>query len=164
MQAIWIDPFRLLDLCNRLMDGHISYGFGIKANLHVQPEDIKSIDCSGFVRYLLYNATYSALKMPDGSWMQHDWCQKSLFEAVNYATADRCDGWLRIAFLPPKAGHAGHVWLVQNGATIESHGGKGPDRRPWDTTILKSQVTACYKLAQTYILFDPLWQTMMALA
>ena len=110
MKAIWIDPFRLLDLCHRLMDGYVSYGFGIKADLNAQPEDIKSIDCSGFVRSLLYKATYGSLEMPyGGSWIQHDWCKKSLFEAVNYATANRCDGWLRIAFLPPKVGHAGHV-------------------------------------------------------
>src|SRR5205085_264760 len=109
----------------------------------------KAIDCSGFVRYLMYRATHGEVIMPDGSWIQNDWCRHNHFAKVKYATAADADGWLRIAFLPPKKGHAGHVWLILNGMTLESHGHKGPHSRPWDTAVLKSQVTDCYQLAQT---------------
>jgi hypothetical protein len=166
MRSIWINAAVLLDLARQLMDGHIKYGFGSKARFQTKPEEIKAIDCSGFVRYLIYKATDGQVQMPDGSWNQDHWCKTSLLERADYATAASMDGWLRIAFIPVKKatagrpghpghkGHAGHVWLVLNGLTLESHGGKGPDRRPWDTAVLKSQVSDCYKLAQTNMIFD----------
>jgi hypothetical protein len=155
MSSIWIDSAVLLSLCDQLMDGHISYGFGSKAGFHTKPEQIKAIDCSGFVRYVIYQATSGHVVMPDGSWIQNDWCKAKHFERVKYATAAGNDGWLRIAFLPPKPGHAGHVWLILNGKTMESHGHKGPHRRPWDTKVLKSQAKDCYKVAMTYAVYDP---------
>jgi hypothetical protein len=154
MQSIWISSPVLYDLCSRLMDGHIRYGFGSKAAFKTTPEDIKAIDCSGFVRYLIYHVTDGEVIMPDGSWNQNAWCKHNHLITVEFATAADIDGWLRIAFLPPKKGHAGHVWLILNGKTLESHGGVGPDRRPWDTPILKSQVKNCYKMAQTNSFLD----------
>jgi hypothetical protein len=40
---------------------------------------------------------------------------------------------VRIAFLRPQdvSSHVGHVVLLSGGHTLESHGGVGPDSRPW---------------------------------
>jgi hypothetical protein len=95
----------------------------------------------------MYKATGGAVHMPDGSWIQHDWCKHQKFMTADYNTdARQQDNWLRIAFLPKHEKHPGHVWLVLNGKTLESHGHKGPDRRLWSTSALK-KVNACYVLA-----------------
>jgi len=139
---------RLKSVRDQLLAGHISYQLGAKARLDALPTTIQHIDCSGFVRYLLYQASDRQLVMPDGSWKQREWCQKQRFEAVNYATAAECDGWLRIAFINPKPQRAGHVWLIRNGLTLESHGRtKGPDQRMWNTQVLQENVSYCFKLA-----------------
>ena len=144
---IIIDGIHLFGLCRKLMDGHIHYGFGSKTALSSRPEDITSIDCSGFVRYLMYQASSAALRMPDGSVVQNEWCGHQQLPLVNYRDAARHDQLIRIAFLPPHHGHAGHVWLIHQGRTLESHGGKGPDRRIWNTPVLIGGVTQCYELA-----------------
>ena len=43
---------------------------------------------------------------------------------------------MRIAFLAPQdaPSRIGHVVLVHNGKTLESHGGVGPNARPWTGT------------------------------
>jgi len=148
MKTINVDMDKLLEVAKQMMDGHISYGLGSKApSLSCDPSAIKAIDCSGFVRYIIYKATGGAVHMPDGSWVQHDWCKHQQFMTADYKTeAQQQDNWLRIAFLPKHEKHPGHVWLVLNGKTLESHGHKGPDRRPWDTSALK-KVNACYVLA-----------------
>ena len=114
--------------------------------------EIKSCDCSGFVRYVLYHSSDQQLKIHAGSWHQEEWCKSTLLAKVDYSTAANSDGWLRIAFLPKKNGKPRHVWFVLNGLTIESRGGKGPDRRAWDTPVLKKNAHACFKLAQLYSL------------
>lgn len=150
----FIDSMKLNGLCTKLMDGHIKYGFGSKAALTVAPESIKAIDCSGFVRYLLFHASSERIKMPDGSWIQNDWCKKQKFAEVDYEDASCQDNLLRIAFLPPAKGHAGHVWLIHGGKTMESHGGVGPSRRSWNTPVLYKGVTDCYELAIVPIVGD----------
>jgi hypothetical protein len=42
----------------------------------------------------------------------------------------------------------GHVWLVHNGFTFESHGGVGPNSRPFNTPILSHIVTDVYVLGK----------------
>lgn len=142
----------LLELAGELMDGHVSYKFGSKPLLTKEPSEVTSADCSGFVRYLLYRASDMQIKIPAGSWNQEDWCKKTGLPKVEYSTAANNDGWLRIAYLPKKNGHPRHVWLILNGRTIESRGGVGPDRRAWDTPVLKNNAHACFKLAQMYTL------------
>jgi hypothetical protein len=46
------------------------------------------------------------------------------------------DGGIRIAFLAPaNSPHGiGHVVLLHNAMTLESHGGVGPDSRAWTGT------------------------------
>ena len=154
----FIDSIRLQQLCDELMDGHISYGFGSKAALTATPQSIHEIDCSGFVRYLMYQATSGRLTMPDGSWIQNDWCRHQALKLVPYQDASLHDSIIRIAFLPPTTHHhhhhAGHVWLIQNGLTMESHGGVGPSRRAWNTTVLLNGVRQCYELAIASLVGD----------
>jgi hypothetical protein len=148
MMTINVDMDRLLEIARQMMDGHVKYGLGSKApSLSCEPSAIKSIDCSGFVRYIIYKATSGAVHMPDGSWIQHDWCKLQKLPTADYKTeAMKLDNWLRIAFLPKHEKHPGHVWLVLNGKTLESHGHKGPDRRMWNTPALKA-VNAFYVLS-----------------
>ena len=46
------------------------------------------------------------------------------------------DGKIRIVFLRPQdtSSRIGHVALVHNGKTLESHGGVGPNSRAWTNT------------------------------
>jgi hypothetical protein len=143
----------LFTFIDDLMDGHVSYKFGAKPLLNKEPGDVKEADCSGFVRYLLYNVSDKRIKIPAGSWHQEEWCKNSKLERVEYSTAALSDGCLRIAFLPKKNGNPRHVWMILNGQTIESHGRTtGPNRRPWDLPKLKDNAHSCFKLAQTYSL------------
>jgi hypothetical protein len=148
MHLIDYGPF--MDLVDALMkDGHIKYHLGSKPALTAKPEDITQSDCSGFVRYLMYNATGGSLDIGGGggTWWENKWCQDQHLEEVAYADAANIDGRLRIAFIHGGKGKIGHVWLIYCGQTIECHGGKGADRRPWDTAVLKNGVDVCYNLA-----------------
>jgi hypothetical protein len=153
-----IDRGYLLELCAELMDGHIRYGMGAKAALGAEPGDIKAIDCSGFTRYLIHRVTDGQVTLVDGSDEQNAWCKRHHLRAEKYMqVAGLSDGQLRIAFIPRvyhdgKVAKAGHVWLVMDGETIESHGGKGPDRRAWNSPVLTARVKACYVLAHLYSL------------
>jgi hypothetical protein len=146
-----VDYFRFRNLVDDLMkDGHIKYQLGAKPGLNTKPEDITKSDCSGFVRYLMYNATGGSMNFGGGgggTWWQNKWCKDQGLDIVDYSTAAECDGTLRCAFIHGGGGKVGHVWLILSGLTIESHGGKGANRRPWDTAVLKNGVSVCYKLA-----------------
>ena len=156
---IYIESNYLQELCQQMMDGHVSYGYGSKVPLDAEPSQIKKIDCSGFSRWLIYQATDGLVTMVEGSDEQHAWCKKQKLTKQNYfQTAALSDGQLRIAFIPRvygeggKVAKAGHVWLVLDGQTIESHGGKGPSRRAWNHSSLTARVGACFVLAQLYSL------------
>jgi len=139
-----------MELVDALMkDGHIKYKLGAKPALKTTPEAITKSDCSGFVRYLMYNATDGAAEIGTGggTWWQNKWCEDQMLEEVDYSTAANNDGILRIAFIHGSKKKVGHVWLILGGQTIESHGGVGADRRSWDTPKLKAGVDVCYKLA-----------------
>ena len=125
----------------------VKYGLGWKAS----PIDVNSgvfmgrsplglkgrkIDCSGFVRYLM-NKAIDGFLVPDGSVNQHDWVRASGFKPS--ADMDAMDGALRIAFIPPRP--IGHVVLILNGWTFESHGGLGVDRRKWGSCKWMSRAT-----------------------
>jgi len=117
----------------------VKYGLGSKAkSLNAKPSEYrdqnggKAIDCSGFVRYLLHFVF--ALDIPDGSVNQRDWIKANGFKKCAPSDVGNKDGAVRIAFLPPIPGvrKVGHVMLVVNGETCESHGGKGPNMRAWN--------------------------------
>jgi hypothetical protein len=73
--------------------------------------------------------------------MQHAWFDFFKFKESTWQdAADKRDNILRIAFLSTQKSHSGigHVAIVWNGRTIESHGSTGPDFRafgsqPWAT-------------------------------
>lgn len=111
------------------------YGLGAKWNVNADVATLRKsdVDCSGFVRWILRQASGEVLSFPDGSWIQHEWVKKHGFKASSVEAGKLVDHAVRIAFLSPQdGGGVGHVALIHNGETIESHGAAGPDRRPWN--------------------------------
>lgn len=136
-----VDTHRLQVITSVLSHRGIQYGFGSKAvKLHTAPEMVKftkknSVDCSGFVRYAL--APW--IEIPDGSVNQRDWFRKNGFKPTKQF--GDVDGILRVAFLAPgqTPSGIGHVMLTLNGVTMESHGGRGVDMRPWGSKSFMSK-------------------------
>jgi len=135
------------------MKKRVKYVYGAKASsLSMDSHDITGIDCSGWTRYALAKATGGQLVLPDGSQVQLAWAENSLhkldkYSDVLYAKDD--PNRLFIAFLRVTPNRKiGHVWLVHQGMTLESHGGVGVDSRPWDSLALKS-CTDCFEVPAT---------------
>jgi hypothetical protein len=134
----------LIDTMEPTFEGH-TYVMDAKPPLASSPGYWKAADCSGFVRWLLFGAF--RLTVPDGSVNIHEWCEQKALPVCKYSEVGPLeDSILRICFIEPKDGEAGHVFLLVNENTIESYGGHGPGRRPWDTPILLKNVSACYEL------------------
>jgi hypothetical protein len=123
-----------LDACMTCMP-RVGYGLGAKVPFlgAVPGQDFQKVDCSGFVREAIRRATTPAAAFPDGSVNQHDWIRSQGFQSTTIAAGSNSDNVVRIAFLRPQdsANGIGHVVLIHNGQTLESHGGVGPDARPW---------------------------------
>jgi hypothetical protein len=149
MKTIPVNIALLLELTAH-MQGRVGYGLGAKApSLDCDSSAIHEIDCSGFVRYALYRSTLGRVITPDGSVEQHSWIEAHGFKQSTYDVngAGAVDSHLRIAFIQPKDDNGiGHVWLIYRALTLESHGGKGVDRRPWNTPVLIDNVAAVYVL------------------
>lgn len=126
------------------------YELGAKApSLWCDTSEIDTIDCSGFVRYLLARATHGKLIIPDGSANQHDWFEQNAPGKVtyDYACASRDRLGLYIAFIPVGQSGHGHVWFVHRGETWESSPSvNGVGSRLATTGILDRLVCACYPL------------------
>lgn len=137
----------------------IGYGLGAKvAHLSDTPDKFQRVDCSGYVRWILFQATDGALVLPDGSQNQREWAEANLHEvryadAAAYMTGKR----LFICFIRPShngCGEVGHVWLLRDGdegigvhaETVESHGGHGPNSRAWNTGVLLREAYSCFEL------------------
>lgn len=132
----------------------VQYKLGAKANsLSDKPGDFLSIDCSGFVGWILGNANNGPSGYKDlykkGSVQQREWFEACGFKKSTVSAGLLFDGILRIAFLSPKdGGGVGHVALILNGKTIESYGGVGPDRRKWTGIGWQQKTTVfvvCFK-------------------
>ena len=139
-----------------LMDSFTKCEFRVKYLLGAKPKlgslFFKESDCSGFVRWLVHEATEGVTTMPDGSYHQANWCIKQGFKKVAYKqSACMRDDRLRIAFIAPNSEGVGHVWLIFNGQTMESCGGRGVCRRPWSNKLLLSTVSSCFVLTDTLI-------------
>ena len=78
----------------------------------------------------------SAGPKDDGSVVQREHVQEKGYQHGTPADGLLRDGVVRIAFLRPQdvASGIGHVVLVHDAKTFESHGGVGPDSRPWTNT------------------------------
>ena len=129
----------------------VTYGLGKKVpSLSSVPgRDFTQVDCSGFVRQALRLGTNPTVAFPDGSVVQHDWVDKQGFAKSTPTAALQSDGLVRIAFLRPQdtSSHIGHVVLIAGARTLESHGGTGPDSRPWTATSWQAS-TFVYVLAR----------------
>lgn len=131
--------------------GRVKYRLGAKCALDADSATITHIDCSGFSRWILYRASDGAIKMPDGSQAQLEWVRVQHWHKlasywdVQHARKD--PSRLFIAFLSPKPGNAWprHVWYVQAGVTMESHGSGGVNSRPWDELNLRG-CKACFEV------------------
>lgn len=116
----------------------VRYGLGAKVPFHgaTPGTNFTRVDCSGFVREAIWRATTPHLNFRDGSVVQHDWIRTQGFKRSTPDAALSRDGAIRIAFLRPQDAPrgVGHVALVHNAQTLESHGGVGPNSRPWTKT------------------------------
>jgi len=146
-----------LRLLHGKMAGRVRYGLGRKApSLSADSNTITHIDCSGFVRFVLYRASSGTLALPDGSWVQQQWCERHLRRLqhtsdVVFAAQD--PGRLFVVFMRPSAirpRSAGHVWLCRSDGnrmmTMESCGGRGVCSRPWNTPVLRDHASAAYEV------------------
>jgi hypothetical protein len=150
-----IDQKQLLGLHEKLDPLTYSVGKGKgKAKYGEDPSKIKNLDCSGYVHYVLNKVTDGKIVIGKGpSWVNsggiRDWAKKQGLTSVDYAkNAGKNDNILRLAYLPPSKSY-GHIWMILNGETLESHGGQGVNRRAWDTAVLKKNATDCFEIAQT---------------
>ena len=116
----------------------VRYGLGAKVPFHgaTPGRDFTKVDCSGFVREAIWRATTPHLNFPDGSVVQRDWVIAQGFARSTPDAALLRDSAVRIAFLRPQDSPSGigHVVLVHNASTVESHSGVGPNSRPWTRT------------------------------
>ena len=155
-----ISMSKLLTLHAQVERHGVTYGLGAKAHsLHDEPGDFSAIDCSGYTRWLLFKASGGNLTIPDGSQNQRAWAEQGGLKKVAYKDAAAYIGEkgqrLFICFIKPftnGCGNVGHVWLLTNtdgdamAETIESHGGHGPNSRPWNTGVLIREGYSCYEL------------------
>ena len=133
----WNDVSAFLLACETSVP-RVHYGLGAKIpSISAVPGvDFTKVDCSGFVRAAVMRATHPTVNFPDGSVTQHDWIKSKSFAPTTIDEAQLVDGKVRIGFLEPQDSgeHIGHVVLIRNGKTAESHGGVGPDSRPFNGT------------------------------
>jgi len=133
-----------VDVAHQFLQGcmtsnpRVQYGLGAKVSPHgaTPGSGFKRVDCSGFVRETIWRATTPHFNFPDGSVVQHDFIRDKGYEKSTRADAMLQDGKVRIVFLRPQDAPSkiGHVALVHNGKTLESHGSFGPNAREWNNT------------------------------
>lgn len=166
------DANKLVTVLDKLLSSSIRYemrGMVGKARpLTKSVSDIRQLDCSGFVEYVIYHGTTDNVNLPSGSVTQRSKIASDASHTVaDYLKeAELRDDIVRIGFrdtiakrdetgavMRDSAGHSlkdqvGHVWLVINGSTYESTSkggrGKGPKSLKWDER--KSDADHFYKL------------------
>jgi hypothetical protein len=84
----------------------------------------------------------------DGSVNQRQMIETEGFPKRDYRQALKDEaGTIYICFLRPAPGRAGHVWLLRNGRTMESHFGKGINSRSGRLLSLMGRRVYCYRLS-----------------
>ena len=160
-----LDLDRLEMVFAQLQRQGMGYKLGAKADdrklnpraggrLGAGPETLEYLDCSGAIRYLVFQATRGALVLPDGSQNQRAWCEERAShgqlhrvakypDVARYMTARR----LFLAFIKPwtnGCGAVGHVWLVaggpldgraDGGATLQGNPQGNPQITPHAATM-----------------------------
>lgn len=165
------DTFDLADIIHRVFAAGIRYdcdeGVGKVGNLDTDRlSAIPSLDCSGFVQFVLYRSTFSNLKLIGGSVNQRDYCKRNFRTAVYAREGPLLDEYVRIGFrktipaveaVEAAAGRpavaevkkkVGHVWLVINGRTYEStsKGGRGIGPKSFLWSVRKHACDYFYRL------------------
>lgn len=126
-----LDVKAMTDWLRECRDRGVKYGLGAKVPKHGS-KDFTKVDCSGAVREMVWLGSGGTADIGDGSYNQHDVIKAAGLKVSSVGSAMLHDNIVRIAFLSPQdGGGVGHVVLVHNGMTLESHGGIGPDRRQW---------------------------------
>ena len=133
---------RMLHLCLAATIGKKRYGWGYKPKPGSDSHSWLRTDCSGYVRWMI--SRIAGVTIPMGSIGQRAWFAANNFKVTSYEHAGLDDGRLRVGVWSPGWRGAGHIWMVLNGRTIESYGGHGPGRNPWD--IYRRRVEACFVL------------------
>jgi hypothetical protein len=117
-----------LDRCER---AGVKYRLGAKApSLNAVPgRDFTHIDCSGFLRWIVWQAGQVALT--DGSVQQHYQIRALGFKPSTRDAGRLHDGAVRIAFLPPlkSFGFVGHVALIYRARTLDLPGADAGELR-----------------------------------
>ena len=162
-----VNASTLISVSNQLQRRGVKYVYGGKIDnrdvnprstgkLSTPPDTIDGLDCSGYMRYVLYQAANWVI--PDGSQNQLEYFQDGDFEqlaAYDDTNADVGRDHLSIGFIKPwvnGCGAIGHVWLVYKpgdgkaAETFECHGGVGVDSRMWNTIVLTHEVYVSFKL------------------
>lgn len=128
--------------------GRIKYEFGGKVKTLLQSlPNVKKLDCSGFIRMLVFKTTPDHLEIPDGSWNQREWCKSMGFKETLYEHCLLHDGRVRLCFLPTEC-NPNHVWACWNGLTVECCSRKGVTQQLW--TVYRKRKPQCW------VLTDPL--------
>lgn len=133
-----VDPAALEALVEACRAAGVRYGVGKKVPEHgaVPGTGFGEVDASGFVREAIWRATDPHQPFPDGAVVQREHVESKGYRYGMHADGLLRDGAVRIAFLRPEDAPdgIGHVALVHDAKTFESHGGTGPDSRPWTDT------------------------------
>jgi hypothetical protein len=127
----------------------VRYKFGAKFSNFKELHPIgRYVDCSGFMRWLVYHGSDGKLSLVDGSVNQHSQIQQLGFPVREYSEALYSrTGAIYICFFRPTQYLAGHVWLLSDGMTMESHYGKGISTRSGRILALMGRKVYCYRLS-----------------
>ena len=151
--TITVDIPYLKALMAQCVAAGVRYLMGGKArDVKAVPLDTHEIDCSGFMRWLLYHATHGALLLPDGSFMEGQALALDGFKPSDPANCANTDNRVRVCIhVADDKDRTGHIWLCLNGVTYESHGGVGVSSRAWNVMLssgyrLNELATHCFVL------------------
>ncbi len=128
-------------------------------------------DCSGFIRYVLYNGTNGRLDLTGGTHNQKTALANKKFKHFNgsgartikneyKSEAAKLDDMVRIGFRAAKfdqkadgtreRSRVGHVWLIINGKTYESttKGGRNKGPKSFNWNIRENEVSEFFVLGR----------------
>ncbi len=127
----------------------VRYKFGAKFDsISVEHPMGRRVDCSGYIRWLVLHGSNGELLLPDGSVNQHAFILQQGFPMREYSKALlNASGAVYINFFRPTKILAGHVWLLHNGKTMESHFGKGINSRSGQLLARMGRKVYCYRLS-----------------
>lgn len=144
-----IHTYNLVNRFYRSTMWGVKYRFGAKFDSVADEHPIGHyVDCSGYIRWLVLHGSNGELLLPDGSVNQHAYILQQGFPIRDYSKALlNKNGAVYICFLRPAGRLAGHVWLLRNGHTMESHFGKGIASRPGKFLKYLGRQVYCYRLS-----------------